>query len=130
MIKYLIKLILGVLVCILLTSSKDSYFSSPKATYYYAKKGRFTASGKLVCPDSVASGNHRWIAVSRDLLRKYSFGDTILINSRQCPKLNGEWVIQDLMPKQWKNKIDFLIHKDSINSINFLKPHTVEMRRK
>lgn len=112
------------------SSSKDYKISTPKATYYYAKKGGVTASGKKVIPEKVKSGYHRWIAISRDLRYQYNFGDTVIIKSIDCPNLNGEWIVQDLMPAKWKNKIDFLVHKDNIEEMRFYNPHEVKMRKK
>ena len=53
----------------------------------------------------------RWIAVSRDLLKKYSMGDTIIIESPN-PRINGEWVIHDKMNKRFTKRIDLLVAKD------------------
>ena len=53
----------------------------------------------------------RWIAVSRDLLKKYSMGDTIIIESSN-PRINGEWVIHDKMNKRFTKRIDLLVAKE------------------
>lgn len=50
----------------------------------------------------------KWIAVSRDLLSYYSYGDTVLVNS-SIERLNGKWIIHDTMNKRWTNRIDFLV---------------------
>jgi 3D (Asp-Asp-Asp) domain-containing protein len=51
---------------------------------------------------------HRIIAVSRDLKRKYKFGERVVIVG--AGRLDGEYVIRDLMHQRWKNKIDILIN--------------------
>lgn len=48
----------------------------------------------------------RWIAVSRDLLKIFKYGDTTHVVNN--PELNGYWIIHDCMNKRFKNKIDFL----------------------
>ena len=52
---------------------------------------------------------HRWVAVSRDILRvrHINFGDTILISG--TGRYDGKWVIRDVMSKKFKNKVDFLV---------------------
>lgn len=128
-----IKLVLGVLTWLIISSwsSKDSYVFYPKATYYYAKDNTFTASGEKVIPKRVKSGNDKWIAVSRDFINTdFAYGDTVIIESKECPGLNGEWVIQDIMHEQWTNKIDFLIHKDNVKDLKFYNPHKIIMKKK
>ena len=51
---------------------------------------------------------HRIIAVSRDLKRKYKFGQKVRIEG--AGKYNGIYTIRDLMHHRWKNKIDILIN--------------------
>jgi 3D (Asp-Asp-Asp) domain-containing protein len=51
---------------------------------------------------------HRIIAVSRDLKKKYKFGERVMIVG--AGRLDGEYVIRDLMHQRWKNKIDILIN--------------------
>lgn len=100
------------------------------STYYYAVSGAITASGKKVNPEKVKTNEHRWIAISRDLRKIYNYGDTVIIESKECPILNGEWVINDLMHKKWKNKIDFLVHPEKIKTIGFNKPHNIKIIKK
>jgi 3D (Asp-Asp-Asp) domain-containing protein len=70
----------------------------------------------------------RWLAISRDLLGKYKMGDTIIVESPKVPALNGEWIIHDLMPRRWKNKIDFLVPRN--DKYQFHTPHKVKIRKK
>jgi len=72
-----------------------------KTTVYNPTKGQTdnrpfeTADGSIIDP----LNPQRWCAVSRDLLKKYggefNFGDTILVTIKDCPYLNGEWIIHD-----------------------------------
>lgn len=52
-------------------------------------------------------GRSRVVAVSRDLLKKYPFHTIIVV--RGAGKLNGKWVVEDVMNKRWHKRIDFLI---------------------
>ena len=65
-----------------------------------------TASGFKINPRNPK--RHRIIAVSRDLKRKYRFGQRVRITN--AGKYNGEYVVRDLMHHRWKNKIDILIN--------------------
>lgn len=68
----------------------------------------------------------RWIAVSRDLLEKYSMGDTIIIESPN-PRINGEWVIHDKMNKRFTNRIDLLVaDKDDYYNLKMPKKATIK----
>lgn len=49
----------------------------------------------------------KWVAVSRDLLKHFNYGDTILVESDNV-NLSGEWVIKDTMNRRFTNRIDFL----------------------
>ncbi len=51
---------------------------------------------------------HRWVALSPDLFKYFSYGDTIKIEN--CNLLyNGKWIVHDKMNARFKNRIDFLI---------------------
>jgi 3D (Asp-Asp-Asp) domain-containing protein len=65
-----------------------------------------TASGFKINPNNPK--RHRIIAVSRDLKKKYKFGERVMIVG--AGRLDGEYVIRDLMHQRWKNKIDILIN--------------------
>ena len=100
--------------------------------YYHAESGRKTASGKIVNNKKILSKEHRWVAISRDLIRRdlLSLGDTIEVISESCPSLNGVWIINDTMGERHKNKIDFLLHKEEPKKIDFLSPHKVIIKIK
>ena len=52
-------------------------------------------------------GKDRVVAVSRDLLKKYPFHTVIVV--RGAGKLDGRWIVEDVMSKRWRKRIDFLI---------------------
>ena len=65
-----------------------------------------TASGYKIKPNNPKK--QRIIAVSRDLKRKYKFGQKVRI--RNAGKYNGVYTVRDVMHHRWKNKIDVLIN--------------------
>ena len=86
-----------------------------------------TASGFKINPQNPK--RHRIIAVSRDLKRKYRFGQRVRITN--AGKYNGEYVIRDLMHHRWKNKIDILINPDDKHTkLRRVKMYRVEKSKK
>jgi 3D (Asp-Asp-Asp) domain-containing protein len=78
-------------------------------TTYKASEGEtdstpnITASGfKITNPKK-----HKIIAVSRDLKKKYKFGQKIRITG--AGKYNGTYRVHDVMNKRYRNRIDILI---------------------
>ena len=72
---------------------------------------------------------HRIIAVSRDLKRKYKFGQKVRIEG--AGKYNGIYTIRDLMHHRWKNKIDILINpSDKHTKLRKIKMFRVEKKNK
>lgn len=71
-----------------------------------------TADGSKINLSKLKAGKLRWIAVSRDLLRHYDYGDTVLVVSEN-KNISGRWVIHDTMNSRFKQKIDFLMHPGS-----------------
>jgi len=70
---------------------------------------------------------HRIIAVSRDLKRKYKFGQKVRIEG--AGKYNGIYTIRDLMHHRWKNKIDILINpSDKHTKLRRIKMFRVEKK--
>lgn len=67
-----------------------------------------TASGFEV--DSLNPKKHRIIAVSRDLKKKFKFGQKIKVTG--IGKHSGVYIVRDVMNKRWKKKIDILINPD------------------
>ena len=80
------------------------------ATMYYAVPGQcddtpfITACGYKINP--VKASEHKWIAVSRDLLKKFKYGDKVRLSN--AGDKDGIYVIADTMNKRFKNKIDIL----------------------
>jgi 3D (Asp-Asp-Asp) domain-containing protein len=75
-----------------------------------------TASGfKITNPKK-----HRIIAVSRDLKKKYKFGQKVRIVG--AGKYDGTYRVHDVMNKRYKNRIDILIgHKDKQTKLKKIK---------
>jgi 3D (Asp-Asp-Asp) domain-containing protein len=75
-----------------------------------------TASGfKITNPKK-----HKIIAVSRDLKRKYKFGQKVRITG--AGKYNGTYRVHDVMNKRYKKRIDILIgHKDKQTKLKKVK---------
>ena len=84
------------------------------ATMYYPVVGQtdntpnITADGSKI--NVQKAGQHKWIAVSRDLLERwggsFKYGDKVRIVG--AGHKDGIYEIHDTMNKKWKNKIDFL----------------------
>ena len=82
-----------------------------------------TASGFKINPNNPK--RHRIIAVSRDLKRKYKFGQKVRIEG--AGKYNGIYTIRDLMHHRWKNKIDILINpSDNHTKLRRIKMYKIE----
>jgi 3D (Asp-Asp-Asp) domain-containing protein len=65
-----------------------------------------TASLKKINPQ--CPGDHRWVAVSRDLEEYgFVFGKTIYVEG--AGDMDGLWTIEDRMNKRWTKRIDFLV---------------------
>lgn len=85
-----------------------------KATVYWAVSNQtddtplITASGYKINPNDLPN----IVAISRDLRKEFSFGDTLVVTSPK--ELQGEWIIQDLMNKRFTNKVDFLVPKGTM----------------
>ena len=67
-----------------------------------------TASGRKL--DSLNPRKHRIIAISRDLKKKYKFGSKVKI--MDAGEYSGVYVVEDVMNKRFKNRIDILINPD------------------
>lgn len=84
------------------------------ATYYNPVKEQcnsnplITASGKEIDIELLEKGELKWIAVSRDLLKIYKYGDIVRITCDHDPSINGDYEITDTMHERFKNKIDLL----------------------
>lgn len=70
-----------------------------------------TASNQKISPRKLKSGAIRWMAVSRDMLKRWggnlNYGDTVVVFTGDA-SIDGEWIIQDTMNKRFKNRGDLL----------------------
>lgn len=81
-----------------------------------------TASGYKL--DSINPKKQRVIAISRDLKRKYKFGQKVRVKG--AGKLDGVYTVRDLMAKRWTKKIDILINpEDDGNKFRRVKLYNV-----
>ena len=86
------------------------------ATYYHPVKAQtnsnplITASGKKIDMEKLRTGELKWIAISRDLLRIYKYGDVVRITCDHDPSINGDYMITDTMHPRFKATIDILFH--------------------
>lgn len=71
------------------------------------KSPMITADNSKINMKKLRSGQTRWIAVSRDLLAHYKYGDKVEISGGPT-ELNGIWEIRDTMHPRWKKRIDIL----------------------
>lgn len=85
------------------------------ATVYHAVEGQcdasplVTASGAKIA-SAESAYDHRYIAVSRDLLDVFPYGTMVEVSG--CGELDGYWVVHDTMNKRYKGYIDLLINPD------------------
>lgn len=85
------------------------------ATVYHALEGQcdasplVTASGARIS-SAESAYDHRYIAVSRDLLDVFPYGTMVEVSG--CGELDGEWVVADTMNRRYKGYIDLLINPD------------------
>lgn len=85
------------------------------ATVYHAVKGQcddsplVTASGAKIS-SAESAYEHRYIAVSRDLLDVFPYGTKVEICG--CGELDGVYCVVDTMAKRFKGYVDILINPD------------------
>ena len=89
-------------------------FIRVKATMYTVSESQtdstplITASGFKLHPSNPKK--HRIIAVSRDLKKKFKFGEKVRVEG--VGKYSGIYIVQDVMNLRWTNKIDILINPE------------------
>lgn len=85
------------------------------ATVYHATKEQcdsdclVTASGARIA-SAESAYDHRYIAVSRDLLDVFPYGTMVEVSG--CGELDGIYWVEDTMNKRYKGYIDLLINPD------------------
>jgi len=68
-----------------------------------------TADNSKINLSHLKKGRIRWVAVSRDLLKVYKYGDTVELTVESGNrKINGRYVIHDTMNPRWTNRVDIL----------------------
>ncbi|MFC5269316.1 hypothetical protein [Adhaeribacter terreus] len=109
------------------------------ASVYFPDKAQ-TDSQPLITADGSKINHlkvrrHRWIAVSRNLLKRWggpiSYGDTVEVCGIS-EKLDGTYIVRDTMNKRLKNTIDILVDRhDSImghwKNVQIVKYQTVSV---
>jgi len=74
-----------------------------------------TASNSKINVDHLKNQNIRWMALSRDLLKRWSgefhYGDTVLVSAGDS-QIDGLWVIKDTMNRRFKKRGDLLFDKE------------------
>jgi hypothetical protein len=70
-----------------------------------------TASMAKIDMEKLRQGKLRWMALSRDLLKKHggviSYGDTVTVFAND-PDIDGQWVVVDTMNKRYSKRGDLL----------------------
>ena len=85
------------------------------ATVYHAVEGQcddsplVTASGARI-KSTESAYDHRYIAVSRDLLDVFPYGTKVEVSG--CGELDGIYWVEDTMNRRYKGYIDLLINPD------------------
>lgn len=85
------------------------------ATVYHAVEGQcddnplVTASGAKIS-SAESAYEHRYLAVSRDLLDVFPYGTTVEVSG--CGELDGVYIVADTLNKRYKGYIDILINPD------------------
>ena len=70
-----------------------------------------TASNQRINPTQLQSGAIRWMALSRDLLKRWGgkihYGDTLNLSAGD-PAIDGLWVVHDTMNRRFRKRGDLL----------------------
>lgn len=101
------------------TTEKDSIeLSGITGTYYNPVPGQcdgsplVTADGSKIDLEKLKQGQIRWVALSRDLLKRWggpiNHGDTITVHHTN-PAITGKWVVHDVMNARFTKMVDFLV---------------------
>lgn len=90
-------------------------------TVYHPTKGQcdktplITASNSKINVTDLKNQNIRWMALSRDLLKRWKgefhYGDTVLVSAGDL-QIDGLWVIKDTMNRRFKKRGDLLFDKE------------------
>jgi hypothetical protein len=99
---------------------EEKRFILDALTVYHPEKRQcdtsplITASNSKIDLGELQHENIRWMALSRDLLKRWNgefhYGDTVLVTSGDS-QIDGLWVIKDTMNKRYKKRGDLLFDK-------------------
>lgn len=68
-----------------------------------------TADNSTIDLKKLKRGQLRWVAVSRDLLETYKYGDVIELKTISgSSRINGRYIVHDTMNPRFTNRIDIL----------------------
>ena len=68
-----------------------------------------TADNSTIDLKKLKKGQLRWVAVSRDLLGTYKYGDVIELKTTSgSTRINGRYIVHDTMNPRFTNRIDIL----------------------
>lgn len=67
-----------------------------------------TADNSLIDLGKLERGTIRWVAVSRDLLGIYNYGDIIELTTKSGSHIDGRYVVHDTMNPRFTGRIDIL----------------------
>lgn len=101
-----------------------------RATYYNPVPGQcqgnplVTADNSRIDHSSLASGELKWIAISRDLRAEYPYGTKVRLVSVDAPEINGVYEVHDCMAPRFRYSIDILT---PIGTRPGWEPHLVEL---
>jgi hypothetical protein len=100
---------------------KDSSFTLETLTIYNPTRRQcdrtplITASNRKIDLTKLSSQQLRWIALSRNLLKRwngvFTYGDTVVVTSGD-PSIDGLWVIHDTLNKRYENRGDLLFDEN------------------
>lgn len=90
-----------------------------KITVYHPVEGQCdstpleTADLSKIDLQKLQKGQLRWIAVSRDLLKEFSYGDSVYLESSN-PDISGYYEIHDTMNKRFTRYVDLLVYPGTL----------------
>lgn len=88
-------------------SPKEQYIVT--LTTYSAVSAQCDNSPLITASGHRIKHNDRIIAVSRDLKRRFNWGDSVIVTN--AGELDGVYAVHDVMNKRYTNYIDVLSHK-------------------
>lgn len=93
----------------------DGGYFKVTATVYNPEVGQcddsplITADQSRIDLDKLSSGSLKWVALSRDLLQHFNYGDLVMLLCENDPSINGIYEVHDTMNQRYSNYIDILM---------------------